>query len=174
MKRLRLFIPLIVFVFLSALLYWGMSRNPDDLPSVLIGKPLPEFELFSLNNPSERITRSQVVTGQPFILNVWASWCPTCKDEHPFLNKLSSMGVKIVGINYKDDPDAAKAILAQLHDPYTVNVLDPDGKFGIDLGVYGAPESFIVDANGVIVDKIVGAINEQIWQQQIAKHFKLN
>ncbi len=84
------------------------------------------------------------------------------------------MGVKIVGINYKDDPDAAKAILAQLHDPYTVNVLDPDGKFGIDLGVYGAPESFIVDANGVIVDKIVGAVNEQIWQQQIAKHFKLN
>lgn len=84
------------------------------------------------------------------------------------------MGVKIVGINYKDDPDAAKAILAQLSDPYSVNLLDPDGKFGIDLGVYGAPESFIVDANGVIIDKVVGAINEQIWQQQLAKYFNLN
>ncbi|MFO1369690.1 MAG: DsbE family thiol:disulfide interchange protein [Marinagarivorans sp.] len=171
MKRLRLFIPLIVFVFLSALLYWGMSRNPDELPSVLIGKPLPEFALASLQNPTQTITKAQVVTGQPLILNVWASWCPTCKDEHPFLNKLSAKGVKIVGINYKDDPDAAKAILAQLNDPYTVNLLDPDGKLGIDLGVYGAPESFIVDANGVIVDKVVGAINEQIWQQQVAKYF---
>lgn len=174
MKRLQLFIPLIVFVFLSALLYWGMSRNPDELPSVLIGKPLPEFALSSLHNPAERVTKTQVVTGKPFILNVWASWCPTCKDEHPFLNKLSSKGVKIVGINYKDDPDAATAILAQLSDPYSVNLLDPDGKFGIDLGVYGAPESFIVDANGVIVDKVVGAINEQIWQQQVAKYFNLN
>ncbi|HMW47834.1 MAG TPA: DsbE family thiol:disulfide interchange protein [Marinagarivorans sp.] len=174
MKRLRLFIPLIVFVFLSALLYWGMSRNPDELPSVLIGKPLPEFALSSLNNPAERITKAQVVTGKPFILNVWASWCPTCKDEHPFLNKLSAMGVKIVGINYKDDPDAAKAILARLNDPYSVNLLDPDGKLGIDLGVYGAPESFIVDANGMIVDKVVGAIDEQIWQQQVAKYFNLN
>ncbi len=173
MKRLRLFIPLIVFVFLSALLYMGMSRNPDDLPSVLIGKTVPEFSLPSLNNPSEQITKAQIV-GKPFILNVWASWCPTCKDEHPFLNKLSSMGVKIVGINYKDEPAAAKAILAQFNDPYSVNVQDPDGKLGIDLGVYGAPESFIVDANGVIVDKVVGAINEDIWQKQIAKHFNLN
>ena len=173
MKRLRIFIPLIVFVFLSALLYMGMSRNPDDLPSVLIGKTVPEFSLPSLNNPSEQITKAQIV-GKPFILNVWASWCPTCKDEHPFLNKLSSMGVKIVGINYKDEPAAAKAILAQFNDPYSVNVQDPDGKLGIDLGVYGAPESFIVDANGVIVDKVVGAINEDIWQKQIAKHFNLN
>ena len=84
------------------------------------------------------------------------------------------MGVKIVGINYKDEPAAAKAILAQFNDPYSVNVQDPDGKLGIDLGVYGAPESFIVDANGVIVDKVVGAINEDIWQKQIAKHFNLN
>lgn len=84
------------------------------------------------------------------------------------------MGVKIVGINYKDEPDAAKAILAQFNDPYSVNLLDQDGKLGIDLGVYGAPESFIVDANGVIVDKVVGAINEQIWQTQIAKYFNAN
>jgi cytochrome c biogenesis protein CcmG, thiol:disulfide interchange protein DsbE len=170
MKRFRLFIPLIIFAFLSALLYWGMSRNPDDLPSVLIGKTLPEFSLPSLNNPDQRVTKADLI-GTPFILNVWASWCPTCKDEHPFLNKLSSMGVKIVGINYKDDPNAAKAILAQLHDPYSVNVLDQDGKLGIDLGVYGAPESFIVDANGMIIDKVVGAIDEQIWQKQVAKHF---
>ncbi|HEY6527683.1 MAG TPA: DsbE family thiol:disulfide interchange protein [Cellvibrionaceae bacterium] len=170
MKRLRLFIPLIVFIFLSALLYWGMSRNPDDLPSVLIGKTLPEFSLPTLDNPNQRVTKADLI-GTPFILNVWASWCPTCKDEHPFLNKLSSMGVKIVGINYKDDPNAAKAILEQLHDPYSINVLDQDGKLGIDLGVYGAPESFIIDANGMIIDKVVGAIDEQIWQKQVAKHF---
>lgn len=170
MKRFRLFIPLIFFVFLSALLYWGMSRNPDELPSVLIGKPLPEFSLPTLNNPSAKITKASLI-GKPFILNVWASWCPTCKDEHPFLNKLSSMGVQIIGVNYKDEAEAAKAILLQLHDPYSVNIVDQDGKLGIDLGVYGAPESFIVDANGVIVDKVVGAIDEQIWQAQIAKYF---
>ncbi|MEY4588475.1 MAG: hypothetical protein RL497_551, partial [Pseudomonadota bacterium] len=91
MKRLRLFIPLVVFIFLAALLYWGMSRNPDELPSVLIGKPLPEFSLPSLNDPSARISKTNLI-GKPFILNVWASWCPTCKDEHPYLNKLSAMG----------------------------------------------------------------------------------
>jgi cytochrome c biogenesis protein CcmG, thiol:disulfide interchange protein DsbE len=170
MKRLRLFIPLVVFIFLAALLYWGMSRNPDELPSVLIGKPLPEFSLPSLNDPSARISKTNLI-GKPFILNVWASWCPTCKDEHPYLNKLSAMGVKIVGVNYRDDLDAAKAILQQLHDPYSVNIVDQNGKLGIDLGVYGAPESFIVDANGMIVDKVVGVINEDVWQKQIARHF---
>jgi cytochrome c biogenesis protein CcmG, thiol:disulfide interchange protein DsbE len=151
-------------------LYWGMSRNPDELPSVLIGKPLPEFSLPSLNDPSARISKTNLI-GKPFILNVWASWCPTCKDEHPYLNKLSAMGVKIVGVNYRDDLDAAKAILQQLHDPYSVNIVDQNGKLGIDLGVYGAPESFIVDANGMIVDKVVGVINEDVWQKQIARHF---
>lgn len=170
MKRLRLFIPLIVFVFLSALLYWGMSRNPDDLPSVLIGKPLPGFNLPTLNNPAVTVTRDNII-GKPFIMNFWASWCTTCKQEHAFLNELAAKGIQIVGVNYKDDADAAKAILKDLKDPYVVNVVDQSGRYAIDMGVFGAPESFIVDANGIILEKVIGAIDEGVWQTKLAKFF---
>lgn len=170
MKRIRLFIPLIIFVFLSALLYWGMSRNPDELPSVLIGKQLPEFTLPTLNNPNAKVARENII-GKPFIMNFWASWCTTCKQEHAFLNELSANGIQIVGVNYKDDADAAKAILKDLKDPYSVNVVDQSGRYAIDMGVFGAPESFVVDANGIIVEKVVGAIDESVWQTKLAKFF---
>jgi cytochrome c biogenesis protein CcmG, thiol:disulfide interchange protein DsbE len=169
-KRFRLFIPLFIFVALSGLLYWGLSRNPDELPSVLIGRALPEFSLPNLEDPSRSITRADVV-GKPFLLNVWASWCPTCKDEHPFLNQLRDSGVKIVGVNYRDEDDAAKEILRLYNNPYALNMIDREGKFGIDLGVYGAPETFVVAASGVIVHKVVGAIDEAIWQKELAHYF---
>lgn len=170
MKRLRLFIPLIVFVFLSALLYWGMSRDPDHLPSVLIDKPLPGFNLPTLNNPAVTVTRDNII-GKPFIMNFWASWCTTCKQEHAFLNELAAKGIQIVGVNYKDDADAAKAILKDLKDPYVVNVVDQSGRYAIDMGVFGAPESFVVDANGIILEKVIGAIDEGVWQTKLAKFF---
>ncbi len=170
MKRLKLFIPLGIFVGLAVLLYLGLSRNPDDLPSALIGKSLPAFALPSLDDPTRVVTDKDLL-GQAYILNVWASWCTNCKIELPFLGKLAAQGIKIVGINYKDPAEDAKALLADVRSPYQINIADKDGKLGIDLGVYGAPESFIVDAQGVIREKIVGEITEDNWRGKIAQYF---
>ena len=173
MKRIQLFIPLAIFIALAALLYFGLWRNPQELPSALIGKPLPEFSLPSIDDPARLLVKKDVV-GKPFILNVWASWCPSCKEEHAFLVKLASAGIPIVGVNYKDAAEDAKAVLADLKNPYQFNIVDHDGSLGIDLGVYGAPESFVIDAQGIIRYKLVGVIDEKTWQSQIAHYFYEN
>jgi cytochrome c biogenesis protein CcmG/thiol:disulfide interchange protein DsbE len=170
MKRFKLFIPFAVFLILSGLLYMGLSLDPNELPSVLIGKPVPEFSLPDLHNPDNNITPA-TMKGKPYLLNVWATWCPSCKYEHPYLIKLAEMGVPIYGVNYKDDTDKARKLLQDAGDPYMANIVDEEGSLIMALGVYGAPETFIVDAEGIIRYRLVGVVNEEIWKSTMAPIF---
>ena len=170
MQRFKLFIPLIVFVALALLLGVGLQKETDELPSALIGKPVPEFELPTVENPDQLVNQDSF-KGKPYLLNVWASWCPSCRAEHAYLLKLSSMGVPIVGLNYKDEREDALAILKETGDPYTGNIQDINGSLGLDLGVYGAPETFIVDSEGIIRYKLVGIVSEDTWKNKMAPIF---
>jgi cytochrome c biogenesis protein CcmG/thiol:disulfide interchange protein DsbE len=166
--RARLFVPLAVFVALLAFLYRGFYLNdPHDLPSPLIGKPFPAFSLPTLDGGAP-LTEA-ALKGRVTLVNVWATWCPTCKAEHAELVRIrDAENLAILGINYKDDPDAAREWLARYGNPYVANIVDADGRLGIDLGVYGAPESFLVDASGVIVYKRVADVNRRVWDDEIA------
>lgn len=167
MKRALLLLPLAIFLFLAVILYRGLFLDPAELPSALIGKPFPEFSLASLDDTERTLTRADLL-GKPALVNVWATWCPSCRAEHPVLNKLAQSGVNIHGINYKDERAAAQKWLRELHNPYQLNIEDAKGSLGLDLGVYGAPETFFVDARGIIRHKYVGAIDEKIWREQLA------
>ncbi len=168
---LQRFIPLLLFVGLAALLYAGVklseTRDPNVLPSPLIDRPAPEFDLPSLHSPDKRITRADLL-GKPYLLNVWASWCPACRLEHPFIDGISKQGkVQVIGFNYKDDALDAKRWLQQFGDPYSEILVDRDGRSGIDWGVYGAPETFLVDAEGVVRFKHVGPMTPDIYRDEI-------
>lgn len=169
-RRLFLFIPVAVFAVLSVLLFVGLRLDPNELPSVLVGRPVPEFSLPSLEDPGTNIT-PETMKGKPYLLNVWATWCPACRIEHPYLLKLADMGVPIYGINYKDDADKARRLLQQTGNPYSANIFDEDGVLVMALGVYGAPETFIVDAEGIIRYKLVGVVDEKVWTSQMAPIF---
>lgn len=166
--RLKLFLPLLVFVVL-AIVFWQVLKrehyDPQYLPSALIDKPVPAFELPSLDN--EPLSADLLANGQPVLLNVWATWCISCRVEHPYLNQLKQQGVRIIGLNYKDDADKARQWLEKLGNPYTQNIVDADGRLGLDLGVYGAPETYLVDGNGVIRLKHVGVVDENVWRDTI-------
>lgn len=164
-------LPLGICVLLGALLYAGIRlaevRDPNAIPSPLIGKPLPAFTLPTLHDPSQRID-SSTLRGVPFLLNVWASWCPECRTEHPLIEQLARSGtIRVVGFNYKDDPDDAKRWLQQFGDPYSVIAVDYSGRTGIDLGVYAAPENFLVGADGVVLFKHIGALTPEVVQREI-------
>jgi cytochrome c biogenesis protein CcmG/thiol:disulfide interchange protein DsbE len=164
MKRVFLFIPLILFAIMAAFLGGGIGReNKDVLPSPLINKPFPQFILQQVE-AEKQLTQADL-QGSPMLVNVWATWCPTCKAEHEFLNTLAAQGVRIIGINYKDDEQEAKAWLRDYGNPYEFNISDPKGKLGLELGVYGAPETFFVDGDGIIRAKHVGDLNLRIWQK---------
>ena len=167
MARLKLFIPLMIFAALAGLFYkmLGNDYNPQDLPSALIGQELPEFTLPAL--AQDRLLSKQDFLGEPLLLNVWATWCPSCRVEHPYLNKLKAKGVKIIGLDYKDERAKALQWLEQLGNPYAFNIFDEDGSLGLDLGVYGAPETYLIDANGMIRDKYVGVIDERVWVEKL-------
>lgn len=161
LKRLRLFIPLGIFLVLAAFLLKGLSLDPQALPSALIDRPLPAFELPVLGE--ERTVTNAAVTGEVALFNVWATWCASCRVEHPFLTQLAASGVPIYGINYKDEDAPALRWLAELGDPYRVNIVDAEGSLGLDLGVYGAPETYVVDAQGVIRYRHVGVVDQRVW-----------
>jgi len=164
MNRTMLFIPLIIFVVMAIFLGSGIGREDKDvLPSPLIGKPFPQFILQQVET-EKQLTQSDL-QGKPMLVNVWATWCPTCKAEHQFLNTLAAEGVRIIGINYKDDDDEAKGWLRDYGNPYEFNISDPKGKLGLELGVYGAPETFFVDGDGIIRAKHVGDLNLRVWQK---------
>lgn len=169
MSRASLWIPLGVFLVISGFFLVGFFlKDPHELPSALIDQPLPEFELPVLDQAG-RTASTETLLGEPFLLNVWATWCPTCRAEHAELERIAEdYGVRIFGVNYKDDPAAAVLWLERYGDPYVFSVVDADGQLGIDLGVYGAPETFVVDARGVIRYKRVGAVDERIWRREIA------
>lgn len=171
MNKKLLFIPLVLFVglvvmFTTQLMDNAQGDDPTKLESVLVGKPVPEFQLPNLFDDNKQYDQS-LFQGKPLLLNVWATWCPTCHAEHQFLNQLANQGINIVGLNYKDDRAKAITWLNQAGDPYAVNLFDGDGMFGLDLGVYGAPETFLIDANGVIRYRHVGDVNAQNWQNKL-------
>ncbi|MDP2243886.1 DsbE family thiol:disulfide interchange protein [Pseudomonas sp.] len=170
MKRLILLLPLAAFLVLAGFLYKGLYLDSRDIGSTMIGKPLPEFALPSLEEPSRTLGTADFEG--PALVNVWATWCPTCRAEHEMLNFLAEQGVAVYGINYKDNGDAARRWLIELGNPYRFNVEDPKGSLGINLGVYGAPETFLIDKNGTIRHKYVGAIDETVWRQQLAPLYR--
>jgi cytochrome c biogenesis protein CcmG/thiol:disulfide interchange protein DsbE len=163
----RFAIPLAVFVVIVGFLFVGLGLNPRAVPSPLIGKPAPAFQLAQLHTP-ERAFTQQDMLGQVWLLNVWASWCISCRDEHPLLVQLGkSNTVPLVGLNYKDKPDDAKAWLKQFGDPYRLSISDLNGRVGIDYGVYGVPETFIIDKAGVIRHKHIGALTPEALEKKI-------
>jgi cytochrome c biogenesis protein CcmG/thiol:disulfide interchange protein DsbE len=169
MSRASLFVPLGVFVVLACLLYAGFFLNdPHDLPSALLGKPFPSFDLPGLSDaPKPRYTTADI-RGRVVLVNVWATWCPTCRAEHEELLQIGKdSGIAIVGINYKDDSNKARQWLQRLGNPYEFNIVDQDGRLGVELGVYGAPETFLVDATGTIVYKRVGEVDRGVWEREI-------
>ncbi len=159
--RLKLFLPLVIFASLALFLYRGLDLDPRALPSALIDRPVPEFSLPVLGQ--ERLVGPADVIGEPALFNVWATWCISCRVEHPYLQQLADRGVVIYGVNYKDESAAAQRWLDELGDPYRLNIVDAEGTLGIDLGVYGAPETYFVDAAGVIRYRHVGIIDEKTW-----------
>lgn len=150
---------------------YGLNNDPRELPSALINKPFPEFELNNLLAEGQTISKRDLL-GKPALVNVWATWCPTCRQEHDDLNKLAKQGVTIFGVNYKDDSTKAQKWLTELLNPYALNISDPKGTLGFDLGVYGAPETFLLDKQGVIRLKHVGEVNDRVWREKIGPKYE--
>jgi cytochrome c biogenesis protein CcmG/thiol:disulfide interchange protein DsbE len=163
MQRFKLFVPLIIFAILVGFFWRGLSLDPTAMPSALIDKQFPEFTLTNLHS-GEEISRIDIL-GQVALVNVWATWCAACKYEHPVLNELSAQGVPIIGLNYKDNSPAALQWLEDLGDPYELIIVDPIGNLGLNLGVFGAPETYLIDKQGVIRYKHVGIVDMQVWNE---------
>lgn len=167
MGRLKLFLPLIIFVPLALLLVKSLSLDPQELPSALVNKPVPAFSLPSLMDPGKTLTQADL-KGRKALLNVWGSWCPSCRIEHPWLMTLAKeQGIPVIGLNYKDERDDAIAWLERYKDPYVFIIHDLQGTLGLDLGVYGAPETFLIDSDGVIRYKHVGVVDRRVWEQDL-------
>ncbi|MEH6493082.1 DsbE family thiol:disulfide interchange protein [Halopseudomonas sp.] len=176
MRRMFLLVPLAIFLLIAGFALSGLSGKKAGeselaLPSPLINQPFPEFTLTSVTDAEQTITRSDLL-GKPALVNVWATWCVACRVEHPVLNKLSAQGVVIHGVNYKDDKAEAQKWLRDFHNPYQLNISDTDGRLGLDLGVYGAPETFLIDAQGVVRYKFIGVIDETVWQNELAARYQ--
>lgn len=160
--------PLILFLLVAVFLFKGLFSDPTRLDSALVGREVPQFELPDLYQPD--VTHDNRIIGQrPLLINVWATWCPTCYAEHTFLNQLlAEEQVYIIGLNYKDDSrGAAVRWLQNLGDPYAINLFDATGLLALDLGVYGAPETYVVDQHGVILYRHVGDLNERVWRREV-------
>ena len=163
----KLLVPLGVFLVLTAFLFAGLWRDPREVPSPLIDKPAPQFSLAQLRDPATHLGTADM-KGQVWLLNVWASWCVSCREEHPLLVELGKAKVvPIIGLNYKDQPGPGKQWLAQNGDPYTTSVMDRDGTVGIDFGVYGVPETFVIDKGGTIRYKQIGPITPEALEKKI-------
>ena len=172
MKSLRFILPLAVFVVLVGFLALGLNLDPKLVPSPLINKPAPSFALPRLDDAAKTMRRDDLL-GKAWVLNVWASWCGPCRDEHPQVLALARGNyAPIVGLNYKDQRDDARGWLQQLGDPYTVSLSDSDGRTGIDWGVYGVPETFVIDKQGVIRFKHVGPLTAAVVQTRIVPLLK--
>lgn len=163
----RFIIPLAVFAVLVGFLFVGLRLNPREVPSPLVDKPAPAFQLAQLHAPEKSFSLADM-KGKVWLLNVWASWCVSCREEHPFLMEIAKQGsVPIVGLNYKDKQQEAVQWLARFGNPYRLSIVDADGRTGIDFGVYGVPETFLIDRDGVIRYKQIGPLTPEAWQQTI-------
>lgn len=168
MKRyLRFLVPLGIFAVLVVFLYRGLSLDPKLVPSPLVGKPMPAFTLTRLDDANATISDADI-RGKVAVVNIWATWCVSCRAEHDVLLQLASTGeVAIYGLNYKDNRAEAQRWLMQLGNPYVANAFDEDGRVGIDWGVYGAPETFVIDAEGIIRHKHIGPLTTEILHTQL-------
>lgn len=164
MNRLLLIIPALIVLALLLVLAVGLQQNPREVPSPLVGKPAPAFRLPVLGESALKLGTEQL-PGQPVLVNVWASWCVACLEEHPLLLEVSRSGqARIIGLNYKDDEQDALGWLQKHGNPYYWSVQDRDGQVGINWGVYGVPETFVLDAQGVIRHKHIGPIKPEDWR----------
>lgn len=159
-------IPLIVFIGLIIILFQRLGKPTDVVTNTALERPVPKFELPLLSDTT-RMVNDKNLPKQPFLLNIWGSWCITCKKEHPFLMELHKKGVTIVGVNYNDELADALNYLNQYGDPFLMSVQDESGGLVLDLGLTGAPETFVVDGQGFIRQHIIGDINEQNWQTRV-------
>ena len=168
----RFLIPLVIFALLIAVFVVGLGRDPSQLPSPLLEKPAPQFDLPSLLDPEQRVT-TQDLRGEVALVNVWATWCAGCRQEHDFLLQLSKADVlPIYGLNWRDNGPEARRWLQQLGDPYVATAYDQDGRVGIDWGVYGAPETFLIAADGTILYKQLGPLSRGLWEQNFVPLLK--
>jgi cytochrome c biogenesis protein CcmG, thiol:disulfide interchange protein DsbE len=162
---LKYIIPLVLFIVLAVFLALGLKGKPGEIPSPLLNKPAPAFSAPKLKAPNEKLSPADL-KGKVWLFNVWASWCVSCRAEHPVMNQLAQQQVAIIiGLNYKDDPEAAKKWLETLGNPYNDSVMDSDGRIGIDWGVYGVPETFVMDKQGIVRYKHTGSVTEEDVQQ---------
>lgn len=163
----RFVIPLVFFVLMAGLLGFGLSLDPKKVPSPLIDKSAPAFSLAMLDDPSRKLSTADML-GQVWVLNVWASWCVSCRAEHAVITALANRNlVTVVGLNYKDAPDDAERWLEQFGNPYATSVIDRDGRVGIDWGVYGVPETFVIGADGLIKYKHIGPVTMESLNEKI-------
>jgi len=165
-NRAKLFIPAAFFIVMLGLLFFGLGRNPNAVPSALVNRTLPVFSKPDLFDPGSMISSEQI-KGGIFLINVWGTWCAPCHAEHPYLMEISARetGITFVGLNYKDDITAAREFLDERGNPFKMTLIDLDGRLGIDLGVTGAPETYIVDATGTIRYKHIGGIDNRVWAE---------
>ena len=170
MSYLRFAIPLLLFIGLAVFLYLGLGKDTRTVPSPLVGKQAPAFDLPELRDPTQRVTSSGL-KGKIYLLNVWGSWCVACAQEHPVLMRLAATGrLPIVGLNWKDERDAALSVLRRGGDPYTAIATDDSGRTAIDFGVYGAPESFLIDGSGKILYKHIGPLDWSSVEKELLSH----
>jgi len=163
----RFLLPLVIFLVMVGFLFIGLNLDPREVPSPLVGKPAPQFSLPRLDNP-EQVFSGNDMLGKVWLLNVWASWCGACKEEHPLLVSLAKTGfVPVVGLDYKDTRDEAQQWLTQGGNPYMATVMDVDGRVGINYGVYGVPETYVIDKKGIIAYKKTGPITMQSLREVI-------
>lgn len=161
----RFAIPIALFAALLAFFFVGLGRDKETLPSPLIGKPAPAYELPTVEDPTRRVSDKDFA-GKPYVLNIWGTWCPGCRDEHPVLLEIARRNVvPIVGIDWKDDLGLAQQWLRDFGNPYAVTGFDEEGRVSIDWGAYGAPETFLIDAQGIVVHKHVGPLSIAAWER---------
>jgi cytochrome c biogenesis protein CcmG/thiol:disulfide interchange protein DsbE len=168
MAKQSVLIPLCAFAILVGVLGLGFTLSDhNDLPAQRVDESMPSFSLPSLWQPESQITAA-ALDGEAALINVWATWCPSCIAEHAELARIhSEEGVRIVGVNYNDDPEAARAFLRKWGDPYAFHIVDAEGTLAVDLGVYGAPETFVIDSRGVIRYRHVGVVTERVFEEKL-------
>ena len=162
--QVKRFIPLAAFALLALLLFKGLSIDPTALPAARLGQPFPDFSQPELL--TEEVIGASALQPRPALVNVWATWCYSCRVEHPYLLALAAQGVPIYGLNYKDERESAKNWLDLRGDPYAFSIFDVRGSLGLDLGVYGAPETYLIDGKGVIRHRRVGVVDERVWSNE--------
>jgi cytochrome c biogenesis protein CcmG/thiol:disulfide interchange protein DsbE len=168
----RWLIPLLIFIIVVGFLWRGLYQDPRALPSALVGRPFPTFALARIDRLNQQLTQ-KIFIGQVSLLNVWATWCVACQDEHPVLMDIAnSHTVALYGLNYKDQQANAQHWLQQYGNPYQAVASDPQGELGLNLGVYGTPETFLIDKKGIIRYRFIGAIDAAAWQEDLLPRIK--